>query len=122
MLVNSVYGKFSWISRMQRYWQHFGIIFGSPWFVASICILLTGTDGEDFGSSVRFSVLPGEYRMYLDKAMATSKFFPIRTCVLPCDPIWTEALLYRKKWLILVESVLSASDILDIEQQLQKIP
>jgi len=49
--------------------------------------------------------------------------FPIHTCVLPFDPIWTEALLHRKKATqILAESVLSAKDILDMEKQLQKIP
>jgi len=61
--------------------------------------------------------------MYLDKAMTTSKFFPIHTCVLPFEPIWTEALLHKKKETqILAESVLSAKDTLDIEKQLQKIP
>ena len=111
MLVNSVYGKYIW--RPVGIKAHSGSFHGlvectvvdwAFWYhvwksmVCSFDLYPSNWNWQDFGSLVGFPV-PGEYRMYLEKAVATSKLIPIHACVLPFDPIGTEALLHRKKQL-----------------------
>jgi len=112
MLVNSVFGKYIW--RPVDIQAHSGsfhglvecnAIDGAFWYriwksmVCSFDLYPDNWNWQDFGSPVRFSVLTSEYRMYLEEAVATFKFFPIYTCVQPFDPIWTDALLHWKKQL-----------------------